>query len=117
MFIDFSVQIQLLIIITAWRQRAPLLSKPSPHGPVLCVRIPGLMYPDTACQVRELEAELEDERKQRALAVASKKKMEIDLKDLEAQIEAANKAPLDNIRPSCSGPLPITDSWISRHIS
>ncbi|XP_023599720.1 myosin-10 [Myotis lucifugus] len=43
-------------------------------------------------QVRELEAELEDERKQRALAVASKKKMEIDLKDLESQIEAANKA-------------------------
>lgn len=42
--------------------------------------------------MRELEAELEDERKQRALAVASKKKMEIDLKDLEAQIEAANKA-------------------------
>lgn len=47
---------------------------------------------DAVCQVRELEAELEDERKQRALAVASKKKMEIDLKDLEAQIEAANKA-------------------------
>ncbi|XP_036623147.1 myosin-10 isoform X4 [Trichosurus vulpecula] len=43
-------------------------------------------------QVRELEAELEDERKQRALAVASKKKMEMDLKDLEAQIETANKA-------------------------
>ncbi|XP_075417032.1 myosin-10 [Tenrec ecaudatus] len=43
-------------------------------------------------QVRELEAELEDERKQRALAVAAKKKMEIDLKDLEAQTEAANKA-------------------------
>lgn len=42
--------------------------------------------------MRELEAELEDERKQRALAVAAKKKMEIDLKDLEAQIEAANKA-------------------------
>ncbi|XP_051490625.1 myosin-10 isoform X4 [Apus apus] len=43
-------------------------------------------------QVRELEAELEDERKQRALAVAAKKKMEMDLKDLEGQIEAANKA-------------------------
>ncbi|XP_036385865.1 myosin-10 isoform X3 [Megalops cyprinoides] len=43
-------------------------------------------------QVREMEAELEDERKQRALAVAAKKKMEMDLKDLEAQIEAANKA-------------------------
>nr|XP_033816474.1 myosin-10 isoform X1 [Geotrypetes seraphini] len=43
-------------------------------------------------QVRELEAELEDERKQRALAVASKKKMEMDLKDLEGQIETSNKA-------------------------
>ncbi|XP_041961543.1 myosin-10 isoform X2 [Alosa sapidissima] len=42
-------------------------------------------------QVREMEAELEDERKQRALAVAAKKKLEMDLKDLEAQIEAANK--------------------------
>lgn len=42
--------------------------------------------------MRELEAELEDERKQRALAVASKKKLEIDLKDLEVQMEAANKA-------------------------
>uniref|UniRef100_A0A8C6YD40 Myosin heavy chain 10 n=1 Tax=Naja naja TaxID=35670 RepID=A0A8C6YD40_NAJNA len=49
-------------------------------------------------QVRELEAELEDERKQRALAVASKKKMEADLKDLEAQIEAANKARDEAIR-------------------
>lgn len=39
-----------------------------------------------------MEAELEDERKQRALAVAAKKKLEMDLKDLEAQIEAANKA-------------------------
>ncbi|KAK2857343.1 hypothetical protein Q7C36_005262 [Tachysurus vachellii] len=43
-------------------------------------------------QVREMEAELEDERKQRALAVAAKKKLEIDLKDVEAQIEAANKS-------------------------
>ncbi|KAL6455769.1 hypothetical protein MHYP_G00356200 [Metynnis hypsauchen] len=43
-------------------------------------------------QVREMEAELEDERKQRALAVAAKKKLEMDLKDVEVQIEAANKA-------------------------
>ncbi|XP_051996388.1 myosin-10-like [Xyrauchen texanus] len=43
-------------------------------------------------QVREMEAELEDERKQRALAVAAKKKLEMDLKDAEVQIEAANKA-------------------------
>ncbi|XP_028674409.1 myosin-10 isoform X1 [Erpetoichthys calabaricus] len=43
-------------------------------------------------QVREMESELEDERKQRALAMATKKKLEMDLKDMEGQIEAANKA-------------------------
>uniref|UniRef100_A0A8C4I5J5 Myosin, heavy chain 10, non-muscle n=1 Tax=Dicentrarchus labrax TaxID=13489 RepID=A0A8C4I5J5_DICLA len=42
-------------------------------------------------QVREMEAELEDERKQRTLAVAAKKKLEMDLNELEGQIEAANK--------------------------
>lgn len=34
---------------------------------------------------------MEDERKQRAVAAAAKKKMETDLKDLEGQIETANK--------------------------
>ncbi|XP_060946527.1 myosin-10-like isoform X3 [Limanda limanda] len=43
-------------------------------------------------QVREMEAELEDERKQKALAVAGKKKLEMDLKDIEGHIEGANKA-------------------------
>lgn len=43
-------------------------------------------------QVREMEAELEDERKQKALAVAAKKKLEMDLKDIESHIEGANKA-------------------------
>ncbi|KAF7220670.1 myosin-10 isoform X3 [Nothobranchius furzeri] len=43
-------------------------------------------------QVREMEAELEDERKQRALALAAKKKLEMDLKDIESHIEGANKA-------------------------
>ncbi|XP_074554424.1 myosin-10-like isoform X2 [Halichoeres trimaculatus] len=42
-------------------------------------------------QVREMEAELEDERKQRTLAVAAKKKLEMDLNEVEGQIEAANK--------------------------
>ncbi|KAF7710994.1 myosin-11a isoform X1 [Silurus meridionalis] len=42
-------------------------------------------------QVRELETELEDERKQRTAMAASKKKMEGDLKDLEGQIDTANK--------------------------
>lgn len=38
-----------------------------------------------------MEAELEDERKQRALSIAGKKKLEMDLSELEGQIEAANK--------------------------
>ncbi|MBN3303892.1 MYH11 protein, partial [Amia calva] len=42
-------------------------------------------------QVRELETELEDERKQRATVSAAKKKLEGDMKDLEGQIETANK--------------------------
>uniref|UniRef100_A0A3Q3KGZ6 Myosin, heavy chain 10, non-muscle n=1 Tax=Monopterus albus TaxID=43700 RepID=A0A3Q3KGZ6_MONAL len=42
-------------------------------------------------QVREMEVELEDERKQRTLAVAAKKKLEMDLNELEGQIEAASK--------------------------
>ncbi|KAI5087447.1 myosin-9 [Silurus meridionalis] len=42
-------------------------------------------------QVREMEMELEDERKQRSVAVAARKKMELDLKELEAAIDQANK--------------------------
>ena len=38
-----------------------------------------------------MEAELEDERKQRSMAVAARKKLEMDLKDLEAHIDSANK--------------------------
>ncbi|KPP74615.1 myosin-11-like [Scleropages formosus] len=43
-------------------------------------------------QVRELETELEDERKQRALATAAKKKLEVDIKDLQDHIETSNKS-------------------------
>ncbi|KAF7658076.1 hypothetical protein LDENG_00017600 [Lucifuga dentata] len=42
-------------------------------------------------QVREMEMELEDERKQRSVAVAARKKLELDLKELEAGIDMANK--------------------------
>lgn len=42
-------------------------------------------------QVREMELELEDERKQRSVAVAARKKLELDLKELEAAIDMANK--------------------------
>ncbi|XP_062853394.1 myosin-9-like isoform X1 [Trichomycterus rosablanca] len=43
-------------------------------------------------QVREMEAELEDEKKQRNQAIAARKKLELDLSELEAQIDQANKA-------------------------
>ncbi|XP_029913524.1 myosin-11-like isoform X2 [Myripristis murdjan] len=42
-------------------------------------------------QVRELETELEEERKQRGQASAAKKKMEGELKDLEDQLEATGR--------------------------
>lgn len=38
-----------------------------------------------------MEAELEDERKQRALSAAGKKKLELDLNELEGQMEAVTK--------------------------
>uniref|UniRef100_A0A3Q1G894 Myosin-11-like n=1 Tax=Acanthochromis polyacanthus TaxID=80966 RepID=A0A3Q1G894_9TELE len=42
-------------------------------------------------QVRELESELEEERKQRGQASAGKKKLEGELKDMEDQLEAASR--------------------------
>lgn len=42
-------------------------------------------------QLRELEAELEEERKQRTVAVQGRKKLEGDLKDMEAQLEMSGK--------------------------
>ncbi|TDH03366.1 hypothetical protein EPR50_G00162150 [Perca flavescens] len=42
-------------------------------------------------QVRELEAELEEERKQRGQASGSKKKLEGELKDMEDQLEATSR--------------------------
>ncbi|XP_068605696.1 myosin-9-like [Brachionichthys hirsutus] len=42
-------------------------------------------------QVREMEMELEDERKQRSAAVAARKKLELDSKELEAGIDMSNK--------------------------
>lgn len=38
-----------------------------------------------------MEAELEDERKQRAASAAGKKKLEMDVKELEVQMEAVAK--------------------------
>ncbi|XP_030207156.1 myosin-9 [Gadus morhua] len=43
-------------------------------------------------QVREMELELEEERRQRSQAMSGRKKLELDLAELAAQIDAANKA-------------------------
>ncbi|KAM6452400.1 myosin-10-like isoform 1-T1 [Liasis olivaceus] len=42
-------------------------------------------------QVRELEAELDAERKQRAQALAARKKLELDLQEAQAQLDATSK--------------------------
>ncbi|XP_068176707.1 myosin-9-like [Antennarius striatus] len=42
-------------------------------------------------QLREMEAEMEDERRQRSQALTSKKRLEMDLGELELQIDSANK--------------------------
>ncbi|XP_047737475.1 myosin heavy chain, non-muscle isoform X3 [Hyalella azteca] len=49
-------------------------------------------------QLRELEAELEEERKQRTMAVTGRKKLEGDLKDLEAQLEMSSKVKEDALK-------------------
>ena len=42
-------------------------------------------------QLRELEAQLEDERKQRSAAQSAQKKMESELNELESQLEGEAK--------------------------
>ena len=46
-------------------------------------------------QLRDLEVELDEERKQRASAVAARKKLEGDFKSMEHEVDAANKAKED----------------------
>ena len=49
-------------------------------------------------QLRELEAQLEDERKQRSLAQSAQKKIESELADLESQIDSEAKSKDDAVR-------------------
>ncbi|XP_069021405.1 myosin-11-like isoform X4 [Embiotoca jacksoni] len=49
-------------------------------------------------QVRELESELEEERKQRGQASAGKKKLEGELKDMEDQLEATSRGRDESIK-------------------
>jgi len=59
---------------------------------------------ETDCQhvvcdkLRELEAELEEERRQRSSAVGARKKLEGDLKSLESQVDTANKLKEDALK-------------------
>lgn len=48
--------------------------------------------------VRDLEAELDEERKQKIAAFNTKKKMEGDVKDLESQLEMSNKVKEDALK-------------------
>ncbi|XP_067006005.1 myosin heavy chain, non-muscle isoform X2 [Anabrus simplex] len=49
-------------------------------------------------QLRDLEAELEDERKQRTNALAQRKKLEADIKDMEQQLEMHDKIKEDALK-------------------
>lgn len=49
-------------------------------------------------QLRELEGELEEERKQRTAAVTARKKLEGDLKDMEGQLEMNSKLKDDALK-------------------
>jgi len=49
-------------------------------------------------QLRELEAELEEERRQRSAAISARKKLEGDLKSIESQVDTANKLKEDALK-------------------
>ena len=49
-------------------------------------------------QLREMEAELEEERRQRTAAVSARKKLEGDLKAMEQHVDTANKNREDAIK-------------------
>lgn len=49
-------------------------------------------------QLRDMEAELEEERKSRTSAVSARKKQESELRELEQAIDHANKAKDDALR-------------------
>lgn len=48
--------------------------------------------------MRELEIQLEEERSQRSQAVASKKQLDAELQEAEAQVEAASRGKEDSVK-------------------
>jgi len=51
-----------------------------------------------AKMLRDMEAELDEERKQKAVAVSAKKKLEVDYKDLESNMDMNNKMKEDALK-------------------
>merc|ERR1712096_284640 len=51
-------------------------------------------------QMRELEAELEEERKGRGNAAAGKRKLEADIAELQSQLEQANRVKDEGLKQS-----------------
>ena len=51
-------------------------------------------------QLRELEAELEEERKSRTTAAAGKRKLEADLQEMQRQLEQANRVKEEGLKQS-----------------
>ena len=55
-------------------------------------------YKSLVKQIRDLESDLDDERKQRTTAVNLKKKFELDLTDMKVQFDETNKLKEDHIK-------------------
>jgi len=56
------------------------------------------VLPTVVWQLRELEAELEEERRQRSAAISARKKLEGDMKSLESQVDTANSLKEDAVK-------------------
>ncbi|XP_069056693.1 myosin-10-like isoform X1 [Pleurodeles waltl] len=63
-------------------------------------------------QVRDLEVELDEERKQKAQAMAGKKKLEMDLQDMASQIDVANKGREEALKQLRKLQLQMKELWI-----
>ncbi|XP_075696176.1 myosin-10-like isoform X1 [Rhinoderma darwinii] len=62
-------------------------------------------------QVRDLEVELDEERKQKAQILAGKKKFEMDLQNMESQIDVANKGREEAVKQLKRLQLQLKEVW------
>lgn len=63
-------------------------------------------------QIRDLEAELDEERKQKVSALNAKKKLEADFKDLESTMEMNNKMKEDALKQLKKLQVKPLDPWL-----